>query len=178
MSGQKDTRQNLSKQTQSQSWNIIRYQDLRCRVLILLLFDHRPAGKRTAHTWPFQQPLGLSAEPCCLLSDQHQTEWRDEIRQDSKTIRFCKRSLVPFPHLSLELLYDVLEKMLVKVLASQEGVAISRLHLKNSLLDLQDRNIKRAASQVIYSNSASKQASLPILSIFLRPRHLVSVTTL
>lgn len=68
--------------------------------------------------------------------------------------------------------------MLVKVLASQEGVTISRLHLKNSLLDLQDRNIKCAASQVIYSNSANKQASLPILNIFLCPCHLVSVTTL
>lgn len=49
--------------------------------------------------------------------------------------------------------------MLVKVLASQEGVAIRRLHLKHSLLDLQDRNIECAASQVIYSNSAIKTVS-------------------
>lgn len=33
-----------------------------------------PAEKRTAHTWPSQQPLGLSAEPCCLWSDPHRTE--------------------------------------------------------------------------------------------------------
>lgn len=51
--------------------------------------------------------------------------------------------------------------MLVKVFASQEGVPISRLHLKHSLLDLQDRNIKCATAQIIYSNSAKKLVSFP-----------------
>lgn len=51
--------------------------------------------------------------------------------------------------------------MLVKVFASQEGVAISRLHLKHSLLDLKDWNIECAPSQVIYSNSAKEPITFP-----------------
>lgn len=41
-------------------------------------------------------------------------------------------------YLSLELLDDVSEEVLVKVLSSQEGVAVGGLYLKNSFLDLQD----------------------------------------
>lgn len=41
-------------------------------------------------------------------------------------------------YLSLELLDDVFEEVLVEVLSSQEGVAVGGLHLKDSLLNLQD----------------------------------------
>lgn len=53
---------------------------------------HKPAGRTTAHTWLFQRPLELSAEPCCLWSGQHQTRWRYEIHEcktaDRKTNTF------------------------------------------------------------------------------------------
>lgn len=80
-----------------------------------------------------------------------------------------------FLYLSLELLYNVFEKILVKVFASQEGVAISRLHLKHSLLDLKDRNIECAASQVIYSNSANQPVSFPCGTSAFTMCHIVSV---
>lgn len=64
--------------------------------------------------------------------------------------------------------------MLVKVLASQEGVTISRLHLKHSLLDLQDRNIECTASQVIYSNSANEPVSFPCRRFSFAMCHSVS----
>lgn len=56
-------------------------------------------------------------------------------------------------YLSLELLDDVLEEVLIKVLSSQEGVPIGRLHLKHALLDLQDRDIEGAAAQIVHSNT-------------------------
>lgn len=41
-------------------------------------------------------------------------------------------------NLSLELLHNVPEKVLVKVLSTQECISICRFHFENPLLDLQD----------------------------------------
>ncbi|KAF3837735.1 hypothetical protein F7725_009503 [Dissostichus mawsoni] len=57
--------------------------------------------------------------------------------------------------LSLELLDNVSEEVLVEVLSSKEGVSVGRLHLKNPLLDLQDRDIKRTSTQVIDGNTGN-----------------------
>lgn len=49
-----------------------------------------------------------------------------------------ERDLNYSQYLSLEFLDNVFEEMLVEVLSSEESVAVGGLHLKNSLLDLQD----------------------------------------
>lgn len=59
-------------------------------------------------------------------------------------------------NLSLEFLHNVLEKVLVKVLSSQKCISIGGLHFKNSLLNLQDRDIKCATSKIIDYNAAMK----------------------
>lgn len=65
-------------------------------------FKHKPAGRRTAHTWLFQQPLELSAEPCCLWSGQRRTRWRDEIHEivklqtENKAALFKSKALENF----------------------------------------------------------------------------------
>jgi len=59
-------------------------------------------------------------------------------------------------NLSLELLHYMFEKVLIKIFSTQEGVSIGGFHLKNSLLDLQDRDIKRPAAKIIHSNSGIK----------------------
>lgn len=57
--------------------------------------------------------------------------------------------------LSLELLDNVSEEVLVEVLSSKEGISVGRLHLKNPLLDLQDGDIKRTSTQVIDGNTGN-----------------------
>lgn len=58
-------------------------------------------------------------------------------------------------HLSLELLHYVFEEVLIEVLSSQKGVPIGGLHLKHSLLDLQDRDIKGASPQVVHGDAGT-----------------------
>lgn len=65
-----------------------------------------------------------------------------------------------FTYLSLELLDNVFEEMLVEVLSSQEGIAVGGLHLKNSLLDLQDWDIKCTSTQVIHSDTGNRHKSV------------------
>eukprot|EP00754_Rhynchopus_humris_P045802 Rhum_TRINITY_DN528_c0_g1::Rhum_TRINITY_DN528_c0_g1_i1::g.1650::m.1650 len=50
--------------------------------------------------------------------------------------------------LLLEGLEEARQQRLVDVLTSQEGVAVRRLHLEHAALDLEDRDIERAATQV------------------------------
>lgn len=45
------------------------------------------------------------------------------------------------------------EQMLIKIFSTQERVSIGGLHLKHALLDLQNRDIKRSATQIIDCNS-------------------------
>ena len=49
----------------------------------------------------------------------------------------------------LELARQVLDERHVEVLAAQEGVAVGRLHLEHAVADLEDRDVERAAAQVI-----------------------------
>lgn len=58
-------------------------------------------------------------------------------------------------HLSLELLHYMCEEMLVEVFSAQERVSISGLHLEHTLLDLQDRDIKRPPAEIIHSDSGN-----------------------
>ena len=54
--------------------------------------------------------------------------------------------------LALKGLREVAHEPLVKVLASQVGVARRRLHLKHALVDREQRHVKRATSQVIHEH--------------------------
>lgn len=126
-----------------------------CRVRMFCV----PAARRTVHTWPSQQPLGLSEEPCCLWSDPHRTEKTKTVirscscRPDNRSEVFVKTDWII--HLSLELLNNVSQEMLVEVFSSQEGVAVGGLHFKHSLLDLQDWDIKCTSAQIIDSNTGN-----------------------
>ncbi len=60
-------------------------------------------------------------------------------------------------NLSLELLHYVSEKMLVEIFSAQERVSIGGLHLENTLLDLQDRDIERPTAEIIDCDSARPQ---------------------
>ena len=46
-----------------------------------------------------------------------------------------------------------LRKALIEVVAAQVGVAVDRLDLEDAVADVQDRNVKRAAAQIVNSNS-------------------------
>lgn len=63
-------------------------------------------------------------------------------------------------NLPLELLHDVLQKVLVEVLPAQEGVSVGGLDLKDPLLDLQDGYIKGAPSQVVYCDAKTATGTL------------------
>lgn len=55
--------------------------------------------------------------------------------------------------LSLEFLDDVLEQCVVKVLASQKRIPICGFYFKDSFLNLQNRDIKGATTQIVDSDS-------------------------
>jgi len=54
--------------------------------------------------------------------------------------------------LLLELLEQVLQDVVVEVLAAQKGVAVRRPHLEHAALDLQDRDVEGAAAQVVHGD--------------------------
>eukprot|EP01137_Pigoraptor_chileana_P002365 Opistho-2@41109 len=56
--------------------------------------------------------------------------------------------------LLLEVVLELLEEEVVKVLASEEGVAVRRLHLKHTLLDLKDGNVKGTTAEIVHCNHA------------------------
>ena len=62
----------------------------------------------------------------------------------------------PPPHLSLELLDNVCEEVLIEVLSSKEGVSIGGLDFKHSLLDLQDGDVEGAAAQIVHGDAATQ----------------------
>ena len=49
--------------------------------------------------------------------------------------------------------------MVVKVLATKEGVAVSRLHLKHTLLDLENGDIEGTATQVENGDNLQKKSN-------------------
>ena len=59
----------------------------------------------------------------------------------------------------LELIDQVLEQMVVKVLATKEGVAVGRLHLEHALLDLENGDIEGTATQVENGDNLQKKAT-------------------
>lgn len=59
-------------------------------------------------------------------------------------------------HLSFKLLHYMSEQMLIKIFSTQERVSISGLHLKHTLLDLQNRDVKRPAAKIIDCNSVEE----------------------
>src|ERR1700732_1779533 len=57
-----------------------------------------------------------------------------------------------------ELVSEVVDDFLVKVLAAEEGVAIGRLDLEDTVADLEDRDVEGAAAEVVDRDRA---AALP-----------------
>ncbi len=51
--------------------------------------------------------------------------------------------------LFLELVVEVIDNAIVEILAAEERVAVGRLHFKHAVADLEDRDVERAAAQVI-----------------------------
>lgn len=50
---------------------------------------NQPAEKKKVHIWPSQLPLSISAMPCCLWLDPHQTKRKTEHGQLwAKVIRY------------------------------------------------------------------------------------------
>ena len=47
----------------------------------------------------------------------------------------------------------MLQQLIVKVFTAKQRVTIGRLHLKHSLLNLQDRYIKRASTEIVHSDA-------------------------
>ena len=60
-------------------------------------------------------------------------------------------------YVSLELGDEEAEEGVVEVFTTEKRVAVRRLHLEHALLDLQDRHVESATSQIIHSNTATKK---------------------
>mmetsp|Transcript_11211 Transcript_11211/g.41976 ORF Transcript_11211/g.41976 Transcript_11211/m.41976 type:complete len:234 (+) Transcript_11211:1024-1725(+) len=56
--------------------------------------------------------------------------------------------------LSLKFVQNVLNQNIIEILSSQEGVSVGGSHLENSVLDLQNGNIKSTTTQIVYSHNA------------------------
>lgn len=121
-----------------------------------------------AHTWPSLLPLGPSAAPCCPSSDQPQSERETGIITNKNTDRNQLRTSSLGIYLSFKLFDNVSEEVLVKVFSTKEGVSVRGLHLKYTLLDLQDRDVKRTPAKIIHSNtiSTNKRGSVGQFSPF------------
>ncbi len=53
------------------------------------------------------------------------------------------------PLVALELRDEVVDHHVVEVVAAEVGVAVGRLHLERALADLEDRDVERAATEVV-----------------------------
>ncbi len=51
--------------------------------------------------------------------------------------------------LLLELVGQIIDDLGVEILAAEEGVAIGRLHLEDAVADLEDRDVERAAAEIV-----------------------------
>ena len=63
-------------------------------------------------------------------------------------------ALVPF-----ELGHQVVEEGVVEVLPAQERVAVGGFHLEDALLDLQHRDVERAAAQVVHGDTGGQKSA-------------------
>ena len=52
-----------------------------------------------------------------------------------------------------ELSHEVVEEGIVEVFTAEEGVAVGRLHLENSLLDLKDTDVESATAKIENSDT-------------------------
>ena len=57
--------------------------------------------------------------------------------------------------LLLEFIGEIVDEAHVEVLAAEESVAVGRLHLEHAVADFQDRNVERAAAEVIDRDGAA-----------------------
>ena len=57
---------------------------------------------------------------------------------------------------ALELGHQVVEQRVVEVLSAEEGVSVGGLDLEHALLDLQHRDVERAAAQVVHGDAAGR----------------------
>lgn len=62
--------------------------------------------------------------------------------------------------LLLELVHQIIDDVIVEVFAAEQRVAVGRLHLENSLLDLEDGNVEGSASQIVHGDAGSWSLSL------------------
>ncbi len=53
------------------------------------------------------------------------------------------------PFLLLELVGEIIDDLGVEILAAEEGVAVGRLHFEHAVADLEDRDVERAAAQIV-----------------------------
>ena len=53
------------------------------------------------------------------------------------------------PFLLLELVGEEIDDLGVEILAAEEGVAVGRLHLEHAVADLEDRDVERAAAEIV-----------------------------
>lgn len=66
-------------------------------------------------------------------------------------------------YLFLELGDEPPDELVVEVLTAEERVAVGRLDLEHALLDLEHRDIERAAAQVVHRDAAMREPSTHIL---------------
>ena len=54
--------------------------------------------------------------------------------------------------LSFEFVAEIFDDSMIKILAAEEGIAVSRFYLKDAIADFQDRDVKGAAAKVVNGN--------------------------
>src|SRR5882762_4397577 len=67
-----------------------------------------------------------------------------------------------YPLLLFELVGQIVDDALVEILAAKEGVAICRLHFEDAFGDLEDRDIKGAAAEVVDRDFAASLLFEPV----------------
>ena len=99
--------------------------------------------------------MGSRSEPC-------ETKEKGSRAARSATHLQCELVLAQVDGVSLlELAAEVLEQADVEIFAAEEGVAVGRLHLEHAARQLEDRDIERAASQIIHRHNLAVAVALP-----------------